>query len=383
MSIQLHKRSALHVKEGVVNVDALRDQLAKVQNKYARTLKQYEQNTGEPHKLAATFFRNIEKRATASDGLTDDEDDDWYGNVEVGTPLKTYTVDFDTGSSDFFLPASSCRRCGSHSTYNPSSSSTSHSLGRSFTLNYGDGSTTSGTQYTDTVAIGGLTVSGQTLGSATSYSTEFQEGVYDGLMGLGWPSISSYPATPFVFNLFDQGSLSSGSFSFKLAESGSSLYIGGADSSLYTGSFSYTPVTEEGYWEVTTQSLKLGSTTIASNQDSIVDSGTTLLYVDASTARSFYSHIAGAKEDDSLGSGLYTLPCNSIPTNTAIVFAGKTVTIPSSVFNFGQVSEGSSTCVGGIASGDFGFWILGNVFMRNVYTQFDMANARVGVATLA
>ncbi|KZO90416.1 acid protease [Calocera viscosa TUFC12733] len=383
LSIELNKRSSLHHEDGVVNVEALRGQLAKVQNKYARTMKQYEANTGKAHPLAAAFFGDLNKRATTSDGLANYQDSAWYGSVDVGTPLNRFTVDFDTGSSDFFLPSSDCFDCGNHNTYDPASSDSSTCLYEYFDLQYGDNSETSGIQYTDTVAIGSLTVSGQTLGSATSYSTEFQDAVYDGLMGLGFPQLSSFPADPFIFNLFFQGSLSAGSFSFKLAESGSSLYIGGADSSLHAGSFSYTPVTQEGYWQVTTQSLKLGSTTIASNQVSIVDSGTTLIYVDPDTADLFYSHIRGSTQDDSLGEGLYTLPCSSIPNNVAVDFAGKTVTISSSVFNFGQVSQGSSTCVGGIAAGNFGFWILGDVFMRNVYTQFDMANGRVGIATLA
>lgn len=132
------------------------------------------------------------------------------------------------------------------------------------------------------MTISGLTVTGQTLGDATEYSSSFVTGPSDGLMGMAWPQLSSYPATSYIFNLYDEGQLSQGAFSFKLASSGSELYIGGQDSSLYTGSFSYTPVTEEGYWEVTTGALEIGSTTIATNQDSIVDSGTTLLYVDAS-----------------------------------------------------------------------------------------------------
>jgi cathepsin D len=83
-------------------------------------------------------------------------------------------VDFDTGSSDLFLPSSSCgTTCSGHTKYNPAKSSTSKALGKSFSLAYGDGSTVSGQQYQDTVTLAGLTATKQTLGSATKYSTGF------------------------------------------------------------------------------------------------------------------------------------------------------------------------------------------------------------------
>jgi cathepsin D len=85
------------------------------------------------------------------------------------------TVDFDTGSSDLFLPASSCgSTCSGHTKYNPAKSSTSKALGKSFSLAYGDGSTVKGKQYSDKVTISGLTATKQTLGSATKYSTGFE-----------------------------------------------------------------------------------------------------------------------------------------------------------------------------------------------------------------
>ncbi|EJT97992.1 acid protease, partial [Dacryopinax primogenitus] len=290
---------------------------------------------------------------------------------------------FDTGSSDFFLPDPSCFDCGSHHTYDPSQSSTSTYLGNDFFLSYGDGSESFGMQYNDAVSVSGLTVQVQTLGAAVSYSVGFERMVPDGLMGLAWPQLSDFPATPFIFNLYDQGTLSSNSFSFKLAESGSSLFIGGADSSLYTGSFSYTPVTEQGFWQVTADALLIGDTVIANDQDSVVDSGTTLVIVDPITAGLLYSNIPGAQKDSSVGRGIYTMPCDNVPSNVKIIFAGQTVTIPPDVFNFGPLSQGSTTCIGGVAAGKFGFWILGDVFMRNVYTQFDMENYQVGIAALA
>ena len=44
--------------------------------------------------------------------------------------------------------------------YNPSFSSTSQDLGKTFTLTYGSGATVSGEEYSDDVSVAGLTVRG-------------------------------------------------------------------------------------------------------------------------------------------------------------------------------------------------------------------------------
>jgi cathepsin D len=70
-------------------------------------------------------------------------------------------VQFDTGSSDLFVPSKSCgSSCRAHKKYNPSASSTSQNLGKSFTLVYGGGANATGEQYTDVVTIAGLAVRG-------------------------------------------------------------------------------------------------------------------------------------------------------------------------------------------------------------------------------
>jgi cathepsin D len=72
-----------------------------------------------------------------------------------------YTVVFDTGSSDLFVPSTDCdSTCSGHTEYDPSSSSTSHDTGDNYSLGYLDGSTLSGEEYTDDVTVGGLVVRG-------------------------------------------------------------------------------------------------------------------------------------------------------------------------------------------------------------------------------
>ena len=64
-------------------------------------------------------------------------------------------------------------------------------------------------------------------------------------MGMAFQSLSSYGASPVFQTLVSEGQVSDSVFSFKLSSSGAELYIGGSDSSLYTGSFAYTPVTKQ------------------------------------------------------------------------------------------------------------------------------------------
>ena len=82
----------------------------------------------------------------------DEEDDlEWAGTISVGTPAQKFLIDFDTGSSDLWMPSSSCSSstCRSKTRYSSSKSSTSSKKSGSFSIQYGDGSTVSGPVYTD------------------------------------------------------------------------------------------------------------------------------------------------------------------------------------------------------------------------------------------
>ncbi len=254
--------------------------------KIQRGIAAYERNTGTPYPLSSGII-TPSKRDTGSDALTDDQAELWYGTIEIGTPAKAFTgttllstvqnwpsdpvldtVDFDTGSSDLFVPSKNCdSSCSGHEEYDPSASSTAHDLDQPFSLSYGDGSTVEGEQYADVVTIASLVVRGdmfafslaaershfspqaknQTLGAATQYSSGFESNEFpaDGLMGMGFQSISVYNASPPVQNLISQQELTEPMFGFKFAPSGSELFIGGVNSNLYTGKFTWVNLTHE------------------------------------------------------------------------------------------------------------------------------------------
>ncbi|KAI0040132.1 acid protease [Auriscalpium vulgare] len=385
VAIPIAKRSFLHHADGSVNTTLLQRKVRASVAKIHRGFEIYERNTGKVHPSA----RNLKKRATTgSDPLTDDDAELWYGTISVGTPAKQYTVDFDTGSSDLFLPGSSCgSTCSGHTLYSTSASSTAKDLKKTFTLKYGDGSSVTGEQYTDTVSIAGLTATGQTLGSAKTYSTGFESSEFpaDGLLGLAFESLSDYKANPLFQTLIAQGKVSSETFGFKFASSGSELFLGGVNSALFTGSFTTVPVTTAAYWQTTFDKITVNGKSVVSSTAAIIDTGTTQIIGSTAGVKAIYAQISGAKADSSLGDGLYSIPC-SFSTPISVTLGGKAFTVAPSTFNLGPVSDGSSTCVGGAAIDDDiadDFWILGDVFLQNVYTKFDVGNEEIGFAALA
>ena len=90
-----------------------------------------------------------------SESLTDESEEEWAGDITIGTPGQKFLIDFDTGSSDLWVPSSDCSSsvCSKKTKYDASSSSTSSKKSGTFSIQYGDGSTVSGPIYTDTGAL--------------------------------------------------------------------------------------------------------------------------------------------------------------------------------------------------------------------------------------
>ncbi|KAJ1300404.1 hypothetical protein OPQ81_005224 [Rhizoctonia solani] len=389
ISINIRKRSSARtplVKDGVIQPEALARHVERVERKYTRGNHAYKQRTG------VDLFANLGgvKSKRQNIQLADEQEELWAGEISIGTPGQKFLIDFDTGSADLWVPSSDCqsRGCRNKNVYTSSSSSTVNDVTttQKFSISYGDGSTASGPVYTDNVSAGGLSVTNQSFSAVTSESSSFSEDPSDGIMGLAFSSISTIGAPTFIENLASQGAVSSSVFSMFLASNNSELYLGGTNSTLYTGNITYTDLQSRTYWLTNGSSSVNGAEAYSGSM--IIDSGTTLIVGESRSVEAWWKTVENASRCPSFicgTSGYYLFPCNS-PPNVTFGFGGASYNVKSEYFNIGSVDMFSEICVGGIV-GSSGVpdnaWIVGDVFMRNVYTVFDEANSRVGFANLA
>lgn len=184
-------------------------------------------------------------------------------------PLSTITSTTNAhhnlvaGSSDLWVPSKNCTQsaCVSKHKYDPTNSSTSAIQKGTFSTRYGDGSTSSGPIFTDTVAIAGIKSTAQAFSAVTSLSSSFGSDPIDGILGMAYQKISALSRPPFVNQAKAQGSIKSAVFGMKLSKTGSELYIGGTDAALYKGAVESHSVTGSGYWQIGGASAVVGSKT--------------------------------------------------------------------------------------------------------------------------
>jgi len=322
-------------------------------------------------------------------------DAQYYGPIELGTPGQTFNVIFDTGSSNLWVPSAQCPiwevACRLHNRYDSSKSSTYKANGTKFEIHYGSGSM-SGFLSTDSCCIAGLCVSDQTFAEATHEpGVAFIAARFDGILGMGFPQISVLGVTPVFNNMVDQGVVEAPVFSFWLnrdptADIGGELILGGSDPLFYEGEMTYIPVQREGYWEVAMDSLNSGDSTVGCTGGctAIVDTGSSLM-VGPTKETNAINKMIGGKEIVP-GTGQYMIDCGSISSlpEIAVVLGGREFVLTGKDYVL-QISQfGQTQCISGFMGLDMpmGPWrILGDVFIGKFYSEFDLGNSRVGLAT--
>ncbi|KAK6214312.1 RHO4 protein [Pestalotiopsis sp. IQ-011] len=209
----------------------------------------------------------ITKRTNGSAVTTPEQSDiEYLTPVSIGTPAQTLNLDFDSGSSDLWVFSSDTQSSdvSGQSIYSPEDSSTSSELsGEKWDISYGDGSTSSGTVYTDVVAVGGVSFDAQAVEVAEQVSDSFTEDSdNDGLLGLAFSTLNTVTPTAqktFFDNIRESLDSSLWTADLKNGEPGT-YNFGWIDDSLYTGDVAYTDVdSSDGFWSFTADSWSVGT----------------------------------------------------------------------------------------------------------------------------
>ncbi|KAJ7153545.1 acid protease [Mycena crocata] len=400
--IPLRKRSGFTQANGVFDKDKAIVATVGTINKHRSNLLNLVQNLGiealhigaiiKPlEKIPALVQSRMERRAEKrqAEALTDLENDlEWAGTVSIGSPPQDFLIDFDTGSADLWVPSSACNSstCSPKSKYMASASSTSSKKSGSFSILYGDGSTVNGPVYTDTVDVAGIKAKAQYFSPVTTLSSSFENDPIDGILGLAFPAISNLNQSPFFNTANKDGTVKSNQFGFFLASNDSELYLGGTNSDRFSGDVEYHDVdSSTGFWQIPNASIKVGGSTAVDSFETIIDSGTTIMYGPPAVVKEVYAQVNGSALFDS-GNGFYSFPCKS-PPEMAFNWGGSDWTIPAKNINLGTTEEGSDLCVGALAGQDLGLgndvWLLGDSFMKSAYSVFDFDREAVGFAALA
>ncbi|XP_071811378.1 lysosomal aspartic protease-like [Apostichopus japonicus] len=331
--------------------------------------------------------------------LTNHLDTEYYGHISIGSPPQDFLILFDTGSSDLVVPSSKCftwdTACRIHRRYNSSASSTYYANGTNIEIKYIESMKIAGFLSTDIVTVGGLHLKNQTFTEAIWEPSEILiNAVYDGILGMAYPEIAHLGVTPVFTNMIQQGLVDKPVFSFYLSRFentstmssiGGELLLGGSDPRYYKGNFTYVDVSKKGFWQITLDGIHIegGSSSFCSGGCvATVDTGTSYLTGPGEDITKLNKELGAIQEF-----GQYFFNCSlvdSLPSVNFVIGDAK-LTLSPKDYVLVVVVDRLKVCLSGFISIDKlpqtgPLWILGDVFLRSYYTEFDFENNRIGFA---
>ncbi|KAF6738466.1 Cathepsin E-A [Oryzias melastigma] len=319
-------------------------------------------------------------------------DAQYYGEISLGTPEQNFSVIFDTGSSDLWVPSSYCvsQACAFHRRFKAFKSSSFHHDGRTFGIHYGSGHLL-GVMGKDTLRIGNLTILNQEFGeSVYEPGSTFVTAKFDGVLGLAYPSLAEIIGNPVFDNMLAQKILDEPVFSFYLSSTGKGvpegeLLLGGTDESLYIGPINWVPVSIKGYWQIRMDSVSVQGVSSLCRRgcEAIVDTGTSLIAGPPREVLKLHQLIGATPTNF----GDFVVDCarlSSLP-HVTFVLGGVEYTLTSEHYIRKETFGSRDLCFTGfmaaeIFSAEGALWILGDVFLTQYYTIFDKGQDRVGFA---
>jgi hypothetical protein len=261
---------------------------------------------------------------------------------------------------------------------NPQTSSTP------FNITYGSGTVT-GTLATDTLHLSSLSPQ-LTFGLATTASSEFLAYPMDGILGIGRGEPSSIPA-PIIMDVLTTSNLIPAKlYGVHLSRSADSLSdgefnLGAPNTARYDGGLNYISINGEnarGFWEIPVEDAGVdsgGAGIGVQGRTALIDTGTSFMYIPEGDATAIHALLPSYTKSGEN----YLIPCSSTQT-IWMQFGGRKYNISAADY-VGPSTDTQGECrsnIIGRQTFDEGQWLLGDAFLKNVYTVFDFEGARVG-----
>jgi len=298
----------------------------------------------------------------------------YYGAVSLGSPAQTFDFDFDTGSSNFWVASSQCSNCPVTG-YDHTKSNTYVSNGEYFSIQYGSGAVT-GFLSQDTTQIAGLTVTKVVFGEVTDEEVQPVNAPIAGLVGMAFKSLSVDADTPLLDYMVQQNLVPANAFGMYLTTSDTGvrqgqLTLGGYDSKLFHGSFTYTPIVDDQWYVIKTGAIRVGNTVVATSGGAIVDSGTSCLVGPSQQINTILQNINIGSDC----SGLSSAP------NITVNISGTRFTMTPNDYTLFYQGQCQLCIQGADLPSNLPFqWILGDSFLHGYYTYFDKTHNQLGFA---
>ncbi|KAI9371548.1 aspartic peptidase domain-containing protein [Aspergillus egyptiacus] len=310
----------------------------------------------------------------------------YFSTVNIGTPGQPVWMMLDTGGANTWVFGSDCTAepCRMHNTFGNGSSSTAEMTTDPFKVGYGSGNVT-GVLATDHLRIGDIDVI-MTFGVANNATDEFKDYPIDGILGLG-RSETSMGKPAFMDLVAEQKQLESNVVGFHLSRSSDgardgTVTFGGVDKTKFDGEIAYTDVAESSiHWNIPLDDASVDGRSLGfANKTAIIDTGTSYSLLPPKDAESLHALIPGSQR---VSDENFALPCDSSVV-VKFTFSGKSYSMPPRDY-IGDPLESGGGCISTIiAEAVFGddVLVLGDTFLKNVYTVFDFDNDRIGFAEL-
>jgi hypothetical protein len=239
----------------------------------------------------------------------------------------------------------------------------------------------SGTLASDTLHIGPLSPS-LTFGLATNVSSEFSSYPMDGILGIG-RGTGSDSTSQLLSTLSDTKLIPSKLYAIHLSRatdglSDGELNLGSLNPDRFTGDINYIDIVANtnGFWEIPLSGASLDSNTISlsGGRSVIIDTGTSFILTPPADALALHSNIKGYVQDGET----FSVPCDTTSI-ISFTFGQQTYNISTPDWRGGKLASGlcRSNIIGRQTFGDKQ-WLVGDVFLKNVYSVFDFDKGRVG-----